>query len=134
VSGEQSAAEQLRDRFQAALPGWTWKAAPEPPSNVTRKRYGVIWRTGLGPGPRGGRLVTKLQVNIYAARTSGEALERDLDDALDEVLLEVQRTPNIKFTGADRVTFQDTFPGWEITLENEHNNYYAAAARQEVTP
>ncbi|AYN57557.1 tail terminator [Arthrobacter phage Corgi] len=127
-----SAAEQLRDKFQAALTNWTWKAAPEPPGNVTRKRYGVIWRTGLGKGSRDGRLVTKMQINIYAARTAGEALERELDDALDDVLLELQRISDVRFQEATRVTFAETFPGWEVLLEIEHNNYYAAAVRQEA--
>jgi hypothetical protein len=129
-----SAAEQLRDQLVASMDrkSWTWKAAPEPPANVTRKRYGVIWRTGIGKGSRGGRLVTKLQVNIYAAKSAGEALERELDDSLDQVMLAVQRITDVTFQEANRVTFAETFPGWEVLLEIEHNNYYAEAIRQEA--
>ncbi|AYN55948.1 tail terminator [Arthrobacter phage Noely] len=128
-----SAAEQLRDKLAADTgSGWLWKAAPVPPENVTRKRYACIWRTGLGKGPRDGRLVTKLQVNIYASRTAGEALERELDDSLDQVLLALQRVRDVRLGDCTRVTFADTFPGWEILLEIEHNNYYAAAVRQEA--
>lgn len=128
-----SAAEQLRDKLQLALgKSWLWKAAPEPPANVTRKRYAVVWRTGLGPSPRGSRLVTRLQINVYASKTAGEALERELDDSLDKVLLALQRIQDVKVGECERVTFAETFPGWEIKLEIEHNNYYAAAVRQEA--
>lgn len=126
-----SAAEQLRDQLALSMgKSWIWKAAPEPPSNVTRKRYGVIWRTGLGKTEKGNRLVTRLQVNVYAMKTSGEAVERELDDSLDAVMLALQQVQEVRFQEANRVTFAETFPGWEILLEIEHNNYYAAAVRQ----
>lgn len=136
-----SAAEQLAATLAASLPktgakGWAWKAAPETPANVTRKRFGAVWRTSLEPAPNG-RLATHLNLDLYGAKAlPGEATERELDDMLDAVLLVLQKVPNLKFAKADRATFAEVFAGWQVQVTINHNNYYAEEVRRgtEVTP
>ncbi|QCG78272.1 tail terminator [Arthrobacter phage Idaho] len=127
-----SAAEQLRDKLQAALDAkkWKWVAAPEEPANVNRQRFGAVWRTRLAAASNG-RLDTELVINIYGAKAApGEATERELDDALDQVLLVLQAQPGIKFQEATRVVFKEVFAGWDVRFSVNHNNFYAEQVRK----
>jgi hypothetical protein len=126
-----SAAEQLAETLRTALlkTKWTWKAAPEVPANVTRKRFGAVWRTKIEPAAQG-RLDTHLTLDLYGAKAApGEATERELDDMLDAVLLVIQGVPGLRFLSADRATFAEAFAGYQVQVSINHNNYYAERIR-----
>lgn len=54
----------------------------------------------------------------------GKPNEDDLDEALDEVLLSLQRIPGITWSNASRKIFDDKYHGYEITVSATSANIY----------
>lgn len=71
-----------------------------------------------------------LTVNIFVQATTA-AGENRLDDALDEVLLSIQRLDALNVTEAKRAVFEERMPGWQIAVEAYSQNIYRSAVQNE---
>lgn len=114
-----------------------YKVYPYPyfPSEV-RKPVIAVWRTDLSPNAESPNfLVHPLLVQIYGGKTVGEAVEDELEAALDDVMLSLQRVEGITFDGAERTVFgtEETgqFQGWAIKCHGDSKNVYKSQVLSE---
>lgn len=75
-----------------------------------------------------------LKLDVFVSRTDGAEAEAEAEDALDEVLLSLQRLGNCAWTEVQRVTFADAFTGYTITALMVSADPYKQAVLAERRP
>lgn len=102
------------------------------PSNVSSKKLVVaVFMTDMEPSANTLKVRQNLTVNVYGSKTTGEAMEDELDGVRDQVLLSLQRMDHWRWSQASRTTWKDSITGWQITGYMEPNNTYASTVRAE---
>jgi hypothetical protein len=88
----------------------------------------AVWRTDVNHHPDSpNHLRHPLRIQVYVGPTVEEKAEATLDDALDAVLLSLQRQ-GVNSVTAERTVFGDeqrgTFQGWAVTCNFDSPNVY----------
>lgn len=107
---------------------YTVHAFPYFPSEV-RAPVISVWRTDVDPHPANpNALRHSIQINIFLGVSLEERVEAAADDALDAVMLSLQRLAVVGGITAKRTVFGDeqsgTFQGWLITCHADSANVY----------
>lgn len=84
------------------------------------------------------RLATALEhhvkLDVFAALTDGPEAEDEAEDALDLVLLSLQRVPGCTWQEVQRVTFGGSFAGYTITASMHSADVYKQTVLDEQRP
>lgn len=121
---------QLAAQIVADHPAWVVRAYPWVPKQVPKGKAAVsVWRTDLER--EGLELVHRLTINLYCARTTDELAEAEAEDALDELLLSIQRLGLASWGKAERMVFDKVLSGWQITGQVRSTDPYKTAIRNE---
>jgi hypothetical protein len=126
-----------RETLAAAIltdnPAWTVRAYPWTPRQVAKGDVAVcVWRASLAPRPGTDlELAHELTINVYLPKTDGDGAEAEGDEALDELLLTLQRIPGVAWSKAERTVFDNVISGWQITAAVNSKNYYRQAVLAE---
>lgn len=99
------------------------------PDNISANKVHVsVYRTELSVTAQA--LTHTLEIDVLVGGTNGPA-EDNLDDALDDVLLSLQRMDGVTATSAQRMVFGESFIGYKIAADVASTNVYRAAVIQE---
>lgn len=121
---------QLAAQIVSDHPAWMVQPFPYLPKQVAKGAPVVaVWRTDLER--QGLNLVHKLTVNLYLSKTADGAAETEAEDALDELLLSIQRLGAATWSKAERMVFDKVLSGWQVTAELLSTNHYQEAIRAE---
>ena len=103
---------------------------PWTPKQVAKGAPAVsVWRTDLER--QGLNLVHRLTVNLYCSKTADAAAEAEAEDALDELLLSIQRLGPASWSKAERMVFDKVLSGWQVTCQLVSADSYRAAVLAE---
>jgi len=123
-----TAREQLAAKIMEDAPhitAYPWVMEPE---NVTKgKPVASVYRANLNNGPQANVLRHDLTIDLYVSLTDGPEAEAEAEDALDEVLLALQRMPGVTWTDAKRVSFGNpapVFAGYSISVSRVSKDHY----------
>lgn len=133
-AGPLTAREQLAAQI-AADAGTRAKvvAHPEQPTNIAKgKMFVAVYRSKLDRHADRRVLRHDLTVDVYASTATGAGAENEADDALDAVLLSIQRHPGTVFEEAERTQFDGKFAGYRVRATWHSPDVYAAAIRHEA--
>lgn len=119
---------EVAQQIKTDQPAWTVEAWPYLPTQVGKGKIIVaVWRSDLNPAPDD-FLAHEVTINLYGAKAAEEAAETELDGALDEVLLSLQRLDFVTFKTATRQEFDGgVIAGWQITATLITTNTYKQA-------
>lgn len=92
----------------------------------------AIYRERLDKGQ--GALGHHLKLDIFVSLTDGADAESEAEDALDDVLVSLQRIAGCTWTEAVRVTFDQAFTGYTVTATMHSKDAYKAAVLAEQRP
>lgn len=134
--------EQIAEQIRADNPTFIVDAFPTSlPENMAakglKKTYVQVFRESLEPTNNGTSLLHSLKVTVFVAKQHTEIAENDLDEALDLVLLSLERLAGIVYTSAIRDVLQDKYNVYEISVSCTSQNVYKNIVREEqkeVTP
>lgn len=127
MSAARALVAQQINQDHAHITAKPWIYAPE---QVAAGRPVVaVYRERLGRN--GARVEHTLKLDIFVSLTDGEAAEDEADDALDDVLLSLQRLGNCHWTECQRVTFADAFTGYTVTAVMHSTDPYKSALANE---
>lgn len=130
MSATDPARIQLAGQIATDHPGWVVQPFPWVPKQVARGSAAVsVWRTDLERD--GLELVHKMTVNLYCAKTADAAAEAEAEDALDELLLSIQRLGLASWDKAERMVFDKVLSGWQITGQVRSADAYKTTIRVE---
>ena len=128
---------QVAAQITADNPAYIVKAFPAEGSvEVPAKKVQVnVYREALTPDQN--RLTHSLTVDVITGSGYSEVLEDQLEAALDQVLLSLERIPGIVWSTADRSVFGEKLNGYKIAVSCTSANFYKSIVRteqEEVTP
>lgn len=133
MSATAPARVQLAGQIATDHPAWVVQPFPWLPKQVARDAPAVsVWRTDLER--EGLELVHRLTINLYCARTADAPAEVEAEDRLDELLLSIQRLGLASWTKAERMVFDKTISGWQITAQVRSTDIYRQAVLTEREP
>lgn len=114
---------QLAGRIATDRPAWVVQPFPWVPKQVALGKPAVsVWRTDLER--QGLALVHRLTINLYCAKTADAAAEAEAEDALDDLLVSIQRMDAATWSKAERTTFDKVISGWQVTAELRTTDHY----------
>ena len=95
------------------------------PENVTLgKPVCSVYRSTLGNGSQANVLRHDVTIDVFVALTDGLEAEAEAEDALDAVLLTLQRIPGVTWSEAKRVNFGTDFAGYTISASKFSKDHY----------
>lgn len=122
------AAQLTLDQAHLVVKPW-----PYMPEQVTPGRPVVsVYRERMNRN--GTVLEHHLKLDVLVSLTDGQDAEVEAEDALDDVLLSLQRIPGCTWTEVQRVTFQDVFTGYTISAVMHSADIYKQAIAAENRP
>lgn len=83
-----------------------------------------VYRSKLSNAAQSNVLRHDVTIDLYVALTDGPGAEAEAEDALDAVLLTIQRAAGVTWTEADRVNFGEEFAGYKITTSMVSKDQY----------
>lgn len=83
-----------------------------------------VYRSTVAKSQRNNVLRHDVKIDLYVALTDGAGAEAEAEDALDDVLLTLQRAKGIEWTSAERVNFAEDFAGYTITCSMVSKDQY----------
>lgn len=97
-----------------------------PPDNLSAGKVHVsVWRTELNEVKgTSNALEHVLMIEVVVSVTSGVAAENTADDALDDILVSLQRLEGVSWSTAKRTIFDDSYVGYQITASLLSSNVY----------
>jgi len=124
--------QQLAVQVQGDNAGWIVKDYPTKPSQVTKGKTAVsVFRSSILPAANRTGLDHELKVNVFVGPTEGPAAADALREALDGVMLSIERYAGGSFKRADLKVFEDKFLGWDIDVTVTSDNIYRSTVIQE---
>lgn len=116
-----------------AAQGWRIHGYPHIPAQVrTGAPVVSLWRSDMSPGSNSLELSHDVTINLYGAKTAGDAVEDDLDGLLDALMVTLQRLNRYTWSKASRIAWNDgTLAGWQITGTVSSPNIYREAIIKE---
>lgn len=123
----------VANAIKADNPSFIVRDFPEVPENVpTGKAHVSIWRTDIKSVDNSPNVLEHpLTIQVIVPVTSGSAAENAADDALDAVLLSLQRIEGLTWSLAERSNFDDVFVGYQITASVHSENPYLSQVLKE---
>lgn len=83
-----------------------------------------VYRITLAPHAQANVLTHTCRVELVVGSKDPAQAEASLEDALDEVLLSLQRMPGISWSTAERSVFNESMNGWTVTCSADSKNIY----------
>jgi hypothetical protein len=125
----QSIADQIITDYPTKYAVYPWMYSP---TTDLRQCAIAVYRTEVGDHPtRAGDLQHTVSIDAYGKKTQGEAVEDELDDLLDDIMLSLQRLERVYDITAKRSVFKDAFQGWAITCTVSSGNVYKSTVLTE---
>ncbi len=124
--------EQIADRIIEDNPAY-W-VTPHPrsiPENLGAGKVCVSVSREELTAPSANVLTHRIRVELAIGGQYTANTEDLLDEALDNLLLSVQRLDGVRFVRAGRVAFDEKWPGYQVDLEADSNNVYRETVIQE---
>lgn len=106
-------ADALKPHFPTDVPMLDYTAQLD---NLTRPAL-VVRLTGVSPDAFRKRWYRASVLVVSHLEDLDPATAAELDQLLEDVLDAVDLTPGLTWTDADRVSVDDTWPGWEVQLK-----------------
>ena len=127
----------IADQIKADNPDFIVKAFPvQAPDNLGKgKPQVIVYRESIKPNQNSLESTLKVQVICNAGYTI--AAEDELDAALDQVILSIERIGGVLWTEATRAEFDEKYFGYELAVTLSSPNVYKSIVREEqkvVTP
>lgn len=100
---------------------------PDLPENIpSGKAHVSVYRTDIKAAPNTPNVLEHLlNIQVLIPVTSGAAAENAADEALDNILLSLQRLEGVSWSTAERANFGDNaFIGYQITASIFSTNVY----------
>lgn len=127
-----TARQQLAARITLDNPTITAYPYIMTPENVVLgKPVASVYRSTLANATQSNVLRHDVTIDLFVALTDGEAAEAEAEDALDAVLLTLQRTPGVTWSDAKRVNFGESFAGYTISASKFSKDHYLQAVLAE---
>jgi hypothetical protein len=98
------------------------------PTTDIRKVSIAVYRTEVALADQ---LTHSITIDAYGKKSTGEGVEDELDDVLDDIMLSLQRLERVYDITAKRSVFKDSFQGWAITCTVSSGNVYKSAVLDE---
>lgn len=76
----------------------------------------ILYRATVRPAPQHQAIVNELEAWVLIPKVKPGDADEALDDALDVVLAAIDTAPGLLWTDAERGVWDDTYPGYKITL------------------
>jgi hypothetical protein len=125
----ETIADQIIEDYPTKYAVYPWMYSP---TTDLRQPTIAVYRTEVGDHPETpGNLQHSITIDAYGKRTQGEAVESELDDVLDDIMLSLQRLDRVYDIKATRSVFKDSFQGWAITCTVSSGNVYKSAVLTE---
>jgi hypothetical protein len=105
----------------------------QPEQVALGKPVASVYRSTLANQAQANVLRHDLTIDLFIALTDGEAAEAEAEDALDKVLLTLQRTAGVVWTDAKRVNFGTDFAGYTISASKFSKDHYLQTVLAENT-
>lgn len=83
-----------------------------------------VYRSALTNAAQTNVLQHQVTLDVFCALQEGAGVESEAEDALDAVLLTLQRMTGVAWSEAKRVTFGDDFAGYTITAAMVSKDQY----------
>lgn len=121
----------IADQILADNPDFIVKAFPaSAPTALGKGKAQIsVFRESIKPNQNSLESSLKIQVVCNAGYTI--AAEDDLDAALDQVILSIERFPGVTWTEATRAVFDEKYFGYELTVTLSSPNVYKSIVREE---
>jgi len=121
----------IADQIKADNPQFAVVAFPNsaPTTVRTGSAYVSVFRESIKPNQNSLESSLKVQVICNAGTTI--ASEDDLDAALDQVILSIERIPGVLWTEATRAVFDEKYFGYELAVTLSSPNVYKNIVRDE---
>lgn len=127
-----TARQQLAAKIELDNPSITAYPYIMQPENVTLGRpVASVYRSTLANATQSNVLRHDVTIDLFVALTDGAEAEAEAEDALDAVLLTLQRTPGVTWSEARRVNFGEAFAGYTITASQYSRDHYLQAVLAE---
>lgn len=121
----QTIADQFITDYPTKYAVYPWMYSP---TSDLRQPAIAVYRTEVAGGDQLSHSVT---IDAYGKKSMGEAVEDELDDVLDDIMLSLQRLDRVHDITAKRSVFKDSFQGWAITCTVSSGNVYKSAVLDE---
>jgi hypothetical protein len=120
-----TARQQLAAKITLEHPEITAHPYIMQPENVTLgKPVASVYRATLENASQSNVLRHDVTIDLFVALTDGPEAEAEAEDALDKVLLTLQRTEGVTWTTAKRVNFGTDFAGYTISASKFSKDHY----------
>lgn len=120
-----TARQQIAARITLDSPhitAYPWVMMPE---QVTLgKPVASVYRSTLDNAAQSNVLRHDVTIDLYISLTEGAEAEAEAEDALDAVLLTLQRMPGVTWSDAKRVNFGTDFAGYTISASKFSKDHY----------
>lgn len=119
----------IKNAIKADNPAFIVDSYPNLPDHLGKGKVHVsVWRTDLKTYPQQpNALEHSLNIQIAIPLTTGDTAEDAADEAIDAVLLSLQRIEHLSWSTAERVSFDEAFIGYKITASATSINPYRTA-------
>jgi len=119
----------LIERDNPNIKAYPWVFLPE---QVTLGQpVASVYRSKLSNATQANVLRHDVTIDLYVALTDGLGAEAEAEDALDAVLLTLQRAAGVTWSEAERVNFGEDFAGYKITTSMVSKDQYLQAVLAE---
>lgn len=121
----------IADQIKADTPAFIVKPFPaSAPDNLAKGKAQVsVYRQSIKPNQNS--LESSLTVEIMTNAGTAISFEDDLEAALDQVILSIERIPGVLWTEAVRTIFDEKFFGYQVTVSLSSPNVYKSLVREE---
>lgn len=92
-----------------------------------------VYRSTLVNGAQANVLQHDVTIDLFVSLTDGAGAEAEAEDALDAVLLTLQRMPGLTWSDAKRVNFGTNFAGYSISASKFSKDHYLQTVLAENT-
>ena len=121
----QTIADQLIEDYPTKYAVYPFMYSP---TTDIRQPAIAVYRTEVALADK---LTHSLAIDAYGKKSTGEGVEDELDDVLDDIMLSLQRLELVYDITAKRSVFKDSFQGWAITCTVSSGNVYKSAVLDE---
>lgn len=123
----------IAEQIRTDNPSWLVReyASPAPDALSKGKVFCSVSRASLVPREQAYALTHNIIIEVLVS-SQGATTEDDSDEALDRVLLSLQRIPGVSWDRATRAAFDSRFFGYQVEASADSKNVYRQQVIEEL--